>query len=135
MGLSGIYCPVRASGKSAEIWHLEWTYSDGGGAVTLDTDQSDQDQRIATPVADSGTAGKTNLTFPKCTRVRVLNCQVSPPTADLDDGTDYVMPVLTEISASAGTAVLRMVDVEGSGDLNDPTSGARACVTLLLDRS
>jgi hypothetical protein len=134
MGLPGIYAPARASGKSAEIWCLEWTYSDAGGAVSLDTDQSDQDPRIATPVADSGTAGKTNIVFPKSTRVRVLHASVEPPSGDLDDGTDYVLPVLTEISASAGTAVFRMVDVEGTGDLNDPTSGARARLVLLLDR-
>lgn len=134
MGLSGIYCPVRASGKSAEIWHLEWVYG-SGGAVTLDTVQSDEDQRIPTPVVDSGTEGLTNLTFPKCTRVRVLNAQVSPATADLGDGTAYVYPVVTAISASAGTAVLRLVDVEGTGNLNDPTDGSRGCVTLLLDRS
>lgn len=135
MGLPNIFTPVRASGRSAEIWHLEWTYTDAGGAVSLDTAQSDRDPRIATPVADSGTEGKTNLVFPKCRRVRVLNAQVTPPSGDLDDGTDYVLPVVTEISATAGTAVLRMVDIEGSANLNDPTSGARACVTLLLDRS
>lgn len=133
MGLPGIGCPVRAGGKDASLWRLEWTYTDGGGAVSLDEDQSDLDPRVETPVADSGTEGITNITFPKCDRLWVLHCSVEPPTGDLADGTDFVLPVLTEVDVDAGTATFRMCDVEGSGDLNDPTSGARARLVLLLE--
>jgi hypothetical protein len=133
MGLSGIYTPVRASGKSAEVWHLEWTFG-SSGAVTLDTDQSDQDQRIAAPVADGGT-GIVNLAFPKCNRVRVVGKNFDPngPTT----GTEYRIYEVTDVSASAGTAVVRFFDVLGDATpaAEDPVSGSRCSVTLLLDRT
>lgn len=133
MAIGGAGTPIRGSGNGLTVWKLEWTYG-SGGAVTLDTAQSDRHPDVATPVADSGTEGITNITFLKCDRLWVLHASVEPPTADLGDGTDYVMPVLTAVSASAGTAVFRMVDVEGTGDLNDPPSGSRARLILLLER-
>lgn len=132
MSLPGIGTPVRCGGLDGSIYRLEWTYGTGG-AVTLDATQSDVDERVVSPVVDSGTEGLTNIFFPKCDRVWVLHASVEPATADLGDGTDYVMPVLTAISATAGTAVLRLVDVEGTGDLNDPVTGARGRLVLLLE--
>ena len=132
MGLPSIGTPVRASGKDASMWYLEWTYTDGSGAPSLDTDQSDDDPRIATPVADGGT-GITNVQFPKCDRVKVIGLNFEPPTGDLADGTDYRLVNVTERDADAGTLNVRFCDVEGSGNLLDPTSGARVCLTLLLE--
>lgn len=134
MGLPGIGVPVRAGGKAAALWRMEWTYTDGSGAVLLDTGQSDRHPDIASTAAvvDGGT-GITNLRFPKCTRVWVMSKGLEPPTGDLADGTDYRHIEITERDADAGTANFRMVDIEGSGNIIDPTSGARGYVTLLLE--
>jgi hypothetical protein len=128
MGMPNIYCPVRASGKSAEVWCLEWTYTDGSGAVSLDSDQSDLDQRIATPVADGGT-GLTNIVFPKCNRVRVLHCSIEAPTS----GTTEKWSTPADVSASAGT--MNVVICTAPTTLADPPSGARGRLVLLLDRT
>lgn len=132
MGLPGAGAMIRATGKGWVDWTLEWTYSDGSGAVSLDTAASDRHPDITTPVADGGT-GITNLRFPKCNRVRILECGIEPPTGDLGDGTDYRHCEITERDADAGTANFRMVDIEGSGNLADPTSGARGHCTLRLE--
>jgi hypothetical protein len=128
MGLSNIYTPVRASGKSAEVWCLEWTYTDGSGAVSLDTDQSDLDQRIATPVADGGT-GLTNIVFPKCNRVRVLHCSIEAPTS----GTSEKVANPADVSASAGT--MNVVICTAPSTLADPATSSRGRLVLLLDRT
>lgn len=133
MSLSQCGTPLRGSGKDLTVWKLEWTYSDGSGAVALDTAQSDQNPGIAAPVADGGT-GITNITFPKSSRVWILSKGLEPPSGDLADGTDYRHIEITERSASAGTCNFRMVDIEGTGNIVDPTSGARAHLTLLLER-
>lgn len=131
-GLPGCGTPVQGSGKNFTLWSLEWTYSDGSGAVSLDTGQSDRHPDITTPVADGGT-GITNIRFPKCTRVWIIECGLEPPSGDLGDGTDYRLIEITERSATAGTCNFRMLDVEGSGNLVDPTSGARGHLTLRLE--
>lgn len=132
MGLPNTGCVLQGTGKDQTVWKLEWTYTDGSGAVSLDTDQSDQDPRVATPVADGGT-GITTINFPKCDRAWVLSKGLEPPTGDLADGTDYRHTEITELVAASGTANFRMVDIEGSGNIIDPTSGARARLILLLE--
>jgi len=133
MPISQVGTPVRGSGKDQSIWKLEWTYTDGSGAVSLDTTQSDQHPSVATPVADGGT-GITSITFPKSLRAWVLGKGLEPPTGDLADGTDYRHVEVTELDADAGTCNFRMIDIEGSGNLVDPTSGARARLVLMLER-
>ena len=133
MPLSQCGTILRGSGKDQTVWKLEWTYSDGSGAVALDTAQSDQHPNVSTPVADGG-AGITNIRFPKSMRAWVLGKGLEPPNADLADGTDYRHVEITELDADAGTLNFRMIDVEGSGNLVDPTSGARARLVLLLER-
>lgn len=136
MPLSECGTPLRGSGKDQTVWKLEWTYTDASGAVSLDTAQSDRHPNVATPVADGGT-GITNIAFPRCSRAWVLGKGLEPPSADLADGTDYRHVEITEIdpdAASNGTCNFRMVDIEGSGNLLDPTSGARGRLVLLLER-
>lgn len=133
MPLSQCGTLLRGSGKDQTVWKLEWTYSDGSGAVSLDTAQSDQHPNVSTPVADGGT-GITNIVFPKSRRAWVLGKGLEPPSADLADGTDYRHVEVTELDADAGTLNFRMADIEGSGNLLDPTSGARARLVLLLER-
>lgn len=133
MPLSQCGTILRGSGKDQTVWKLEWTFSDGSGAVSLDTAQSDQHPNVSTPVADGGT-GITNIVFPKSRRAWVLGKGLEPPSGDLGDGTDYRHVEVTELDAEAGTANFRMIDIEGSGNLVDPTSGARARLILLLER-
>lgn len=134
MTTRGIATPARASGKSADIWCLEWTYSGTTGQVSLDTAQSDRDPDIATPVADSGTTGLTNIVFPKSTRVRVLHHELEPVTADISDPTDYRMTNVLAVNAAAGTCQIAFSEIETAGALADPNTGARARLVLLLDR-
>ena len=133
MPLSSCGTPLRGSGKDLTVWKLEWTYSDGSGAVSLDTAQSDRHPAVPTPVADGGT-GITNIVFPKSVRAWVLNTGLEPPTGDLADGTDYRLTEVTELDADSGICNFRMIDIEGTGNLVDPTSGARARLILLLER-
>jgi hypothetical protein len=133
MPLSQVGTPLRGSGKDQSVWKLEWTYTDGSGAVSLDTAQSDQHPAVTTPVADGGT-GITNVVFPKCRRAWVLDRGLEPPSADLADGTDFRHVEVTEVVAGSGTLNFRMVDIEGSGNLLDPNSGSRARLILLLER-
>lgn len=132
MGLTNIYTPVRASGRSAEVWCLQWTFG-ATGAVTLDTDNSDQDQRIATPVADSGTTGKTSIVFPKCNRCRVLHISVEPAT----EGTasNYRQAVPVDVNAAAGTMSFYTIENDTASALADPEDGSIGRLVLLLDRS
>lgn len=132
MGLSGIYTPVRASGKSAEVWCLEWTYTDGSGAVLLDAEQSDLDQRIATPVADGGT-GLTSIVFPKCNRVRVLHVSCEPATEATASNFRHFF--VTTVSAAAGTLSISILAANGGAVNSDPESGSRGRLVLLLDRT
>lgn len=133
MGLPSIGTPVRASGKDASLWYLEWTYTGTSGEVSLDTDQSDDDPRIATPVADSGTTGITSIQFPKCDRVRVLHCSLEVVTADLSDPTDYRIANVRDIDPDLGTLSVTFAEFETNGALTDPNTGARARLALLLE--
>lgn len=126
--------PVRASGRAADIWCLEWTYSGTAGQVTLDTAQSDQHPDILTPVADSGTTGLTNIVFPKCTRARVMHHELEPVTADISDPTDYRLTNVLALNAEAGTCQMAFSEIESAGALADPNTGARGRLVLLLDR-
>lgn len=127
-GLSGIGTPVKASGRGAAIWCLEWTYSGATGEVTLDTGQSDEHPLVPTPVADGGSTGITNITFPKSTRVRVLHCSIEAPTA----GTAEQVARPGDIDAAAGT--MTFVCLSDALALEEGTENARARLTLLLDR-
>ncbi len=124
--LPGIGTPVKASGRSSNLWTLEFTFTNGTGSVSLDTDQSDVDQRVATPVADGGT-GLVSVRFPKCRRVRVMHCSIEEPTP----GTAAQHATLCDVSASGGSATFRVVDFAGS--LAEGTSGSRGRITLDLD--
>lgn len=134
MGLPGAGVPVKTDGLGWVDWTLEWTYSDGSGTPSLDTVISCRHPDLAASVVvtDGGT-GITSLRFPKCRRVRIQECGLEPPSGDLGDGTDYRHCEITERDADAGTANFRMVDIEGSGNLADPTSGARGHCTLRLE--
>jgi hypothetical protein len=123
--LPGIGTPVKVSGRSSNYWTLEWTYG-ASGAVTLDSDMSDLDERVTTPVADGGT-GVTSIRFPKCRRVRIVHCSVenvTPATGDVD-----AYPRL--VVASTGSMNFTMVNYAGA--LADPVSGSRGRLTLDLD--
>ena len=134
MPLSQVGTPLRGSGKDQSVWKLEWTYSSTAGEVSLDTAQSDQHPGVATPVADSGTTGLTNITFPKCTRAWVLHHELEPVTADISDPTDYRMTNVLALNATAGTCQLAFSEIETAGALADPNTGARAKLILLLER-
>ena len=132
-GMPGVATPVRGSGNNQSLWKLEWTYSSTGGEVTLDTDQSDQHPGVATPVADSGTTGLTNIVFPKATRAWVLHHELEPVTADISDPTDYRMTNVLALNAAAGTCQMAFSEIETAGALADPNTGARAKLVLLLE--
>ena len=133
MGLPGIGTPVRAGGKDASIWRLEWTYSGTTGEVSLDEDQSDLDPRIPTPVADSGTTGLTSIVFPKCNRVWVLHASLEVVTADLSDPTDYRLANVRDIVPASGTLTVTFAEIETAGALADPNTDSRARLVLLLE--
>src|ERR1043165_2295657 len=95
---------LRGSGLDQSIWKIEWTYTDGSGAVLLANAQSDRDERVATPVADGGT-GLTLIKFPKCKRVWVLDCSVNVPTP----GTSERLPRPGSIDAAAGSLTFVML--------------------------
>jgi hypothetical protein len=134
MSLSQCGTPVRGSGKDQTIWKLEWTYTGTTGEVSLDTTQSDQHPQVATPVADSGTTGKTSITFPKSLRAWVLHHELEPVTADISDPTDYRMTNVVALDADAGTCTMVFSEIETAGALADPNTGARARLILLLER-
>ena len=131
--------PFRGTGKNNDVIHIEWTYSGTTGQVTLDEDASDIETLyrygILTPVVDSGTTGLTNITFPTCDRARVLHLSLEPATADISDPTDYRLVVPLAVNAAAGTMQVAFAEIETAGALADPNTGARARLTLVLDRS
>jgi hypothetical protein len=131
--LPGIENEVRASAKgNPNIWSLEWTYSDGSGTPVLDTAVSDRDARVATPVADGGT-GITNVSFPKCGRLRILGARLIPATAAT--GSLHLLHAETDQSASGGTLKVRFFSNNGTPIATDPDSGARFQLHLMLDYS
>ena len=120
---------VRSSGKGADLWHLEWTYSGATGEVSLDTGQSDRDQRIANPVTDGASTGITAIQFPKSTRARVVHCSIDAPTP----GTAEQVAHVHALDAAAGTC--SFVCLSDALALEEGTEGARARLVLELDRS
>jgi hypothetical protein len=133
MGLPNTGCVLQGTGKDQTVWKLEWTYSGTSGQVTLDTAQSDQDPRVATPVADSGTTGLTSITFPKCDRAWVLHCSLEVVTADVSDPTDYRIANVRDLSATAGTCTVSFAEFETNGALTDPNTDSRCRLILLLE--
>jgi hypothetical protein len=133
MSLPNTGCVLHGTGKDQCVWKLEWTYSGATGEVSLDTVQSDQDPRVTTPVADSGTTGLTDVTFPKCDRAWVLHCSLEPVTADISDPTDYRQADVLALSALAGTCQVAFSEIETAGALADPNTGARCRLILLLE--
>jgi len=117
---------LKGSGKDQTIWKLEWTYTDGSGAVLLDATQSDEDPTIATPVAYGGT-GITSIRFPKATRVWVQHCSVEAAVA----GTSEKSARPGSIVATSGT--MNVVINTPPSTLADPPSGARGRLVLLLE--
>jgi hypothetical protein len=135
MAMRGCGTLLKGSGKDQTVWKLEWTYTGTSGEVSLDATQSDEEPSIATPVADSGTTGITNIVFPKCTRAWVLHCSLEPIAADVADPTDYRMVNPALIVATSGTMNVCFSEIETAGALADPNTGARARLILLLERA
>ena len=133
MNLPGIGTPLRGSGKSQNVWKLEWTASGATGEVTLDTAQSDRDERIASPVVDGASTGLTLITFPKCDRAWVLHVSLEPVTGDVADPTDYRLDNVRDLSATAGTCSISFAEIETAGALADPNTDARCRLILLLE--
>ena len=116
MSLPGVGNIVRSSMLDPSEWHLQWDFG-ASGAVTLDGAESDQDERVLTPVADGGT-GLVTIRFPKCRRVRVIHVSVEAPTG----GTSETRASLADIDAEGGSATFRVLDYAGA--LADPPDGA-----------
>ena len=129
MALRGCGTLLKGSGKDQTLWKLEWTYTDGSGAVSLDTAQSDRHPDIATPVADEDT-GIVAITIPKCDRFWVLGKNLEP--AGETTGTEYRFHEVTDKNAAAGTCKVRFFNTTFAAA--DPTSGSRYQLILLLER-
>lgn len=126
MSLPGIGTPVKTSKQDGSLWTMEWTYTDGSGAVLYDASKSDNDERVSTPVADGGT-GLTLLRFPKCRRATILQLSVQAAVA----GTTEKQVTPGPLDAAAGT--LTAVICTAPSTLADPPSGARGRCVLLLE--
>lgn len=128
--LGGIKTPGRFGGKRAIHVDLEWTFTDGSGAVLLDAVQSQGFDRVTTPVADGG-SGITTINFPKCRKVWLNYIMLEPAT----EGTaaNYRQVSLVSVDPDAGTAQVRYVAANG-GALSDPESGSRMRLGLRLER-
>lgn len=129
MAMRGCGTLLKGSGKDQTIWKLEWTYSGATGEVTLDSSQSDEDPSIATPVADGGSTGITNIVVPKCTRIWVLHCSIEAPTP----GTAEQVAHVADISATAGT--MNFICLSDALALEEGTENARARLILLIERA
>src|SRR5688572_22460212 len=129
MSLPGMNTIGRYQGRAADHWDLEWTFTDGSGAVSLDTAQSCVDARVETPVADGGT-GITTVRFPKCRRAWVQHLSLEPATEGTAANYRQVAPV--SINAEGGSLEVRFVAANG-GALSDPESGSRCRLTLRLE--
>ncbi len=127
-GTAGVGTPVKSSGKSADLWTIEYTYSGATGEVTLDTAQSDRDPGIPTPVVDGASTGITNITFPKSLRAWVMHCSIEAPTA----GTAEQIARVGDLSATAGTC--NVVVLSDALALEEGTQDARVRLTLKLER-
>lgn len=130
MSLPGMKSVYRTAMASADVVHIEWTYTDGSGAVLFDGDNSDKDtlfrKGITTPVVDGGT-GLTNISFPPCSKVRVLYEGLEPPV----NGTSEKQVRCGDLNAAAGTGVF--VICTAPSTLADPASGSRGRLTLALE--
>ena len=125
--LPGIGQPIKSSGRGAiSLWTLEWTYTDAAGAVLLDATISDQDARVATPVADGGT-GLTLIRFPKSRKAKILHMSLQSAVS----GTLEKQVTPGPIDPVAGTFTFVMCTAPST--LADPASGARGRLTLALD--
>lgn len=122
---------LKGSGKDQTVWKLEWTFTDGSGAVAIDSAQSDEDPSIATPIADGG-AGIVNITFPKCSRFWVLSKNLEP--ASETAGANYRVHEVTDKNAAAGTCKVRAFDLDGTPSAVEFESGSRYQLILLLER-
>lgn len=129
--LSGHGTPVRGSGKDYTLHTLEWTYSDGSGAVNLDEAQSDLHPDIATPVAYSAT-GITAITFPKSLRAWPHGWNLSAGTPAT--GANHRDVEITDMNAAAGTCKVRFFDLDGTPTAADPSADSRFTLTLRLER-
>lgn len=130
MSLPGMKSVMRSAMANADVVHIEWTYTDGSGAVLFDGDNSDKDtlfrKGITTPVADGGT-GLTTIAFPPCTKVRVLHCELEPPV----NGTSEKQVRFGDIDPVAGTGVF--VICTAPSTLADPAINSRGRLTLAID--
>jgi hypothetical protein len=124
--LPGIGTPVKASGRSVNYWTLEWTYSDGSGTPVLDPSQSDEDPRVATPVADGGT-GLTSVRLPKGRRYRIVHCSIEEPTVH----TNAQIAKLVDLDPDAGTATFAIYSDALAAE--DAVSGSRGRITVDID--
>lgn len=131
MPLSGHGTPVRGSGKDYTVHTLEWTYTDGSGAIDLDEAQSDLHPDIPTPVAFSA-AGITNIVFPKSMRAWVLGFNLAPGTPAT--GANHRNVAVTDVSANGGTCKVRFFDLDGTPTAADPSTSSRFTLTLRLER-
>lgn len=132
MSLSGISTPVRASGRSRDQIHYEWTYTDTSGTTSLDTTQSDQFQGITTPLTRPGT-GRTQVQFPKSKRAWVEGCFVEPVT--IATAANNVRGVVCLVNPTAGTLEVRFVAANGgSAPIDPPESGTRVRLTISVER-
>ncbi len=135
--IPGFDCPVKSSGASCDTWASEWTYTGTGGEVLLDTNVradggawTDFDPRVpeASQVADSGTAGITNIAFPKCKRARVLHVSLEPA---IKQDADYRQAIVTDLDAVAGTG--KVIFLNASNAETDPNTSARCRLVLQLE--
>lgn len=124
--LPGIGQPIKSSGRGAiSLWTLEWTYTNGAGAVLLDATKSDQDARVATPVATGGT-GLTLIRFPKSRNARVYHCSVEEPVV----GVSVQVANVFGLDPVNGAVTFR---VATGASAAQATSGSRGRLTLALD--
>ena len=135
MGIPGHDCDVKSSGQACDKWSIEALYSDGSGAVALDTDTgeggawTDFDPRIAEAdaVSDGGT-GITNVRFPASRRARVAHVSLEPATKQ---DADYRACVVTDIDAVAGTCNVYFLNASNAE--TDPATGSRLRLVLDLE--
>lgn len=130
MSLPNVGNPVRGSLQDNTRWYLEWTYTDGSGAVLLDGAKSDQDERVTTPVAD-GTVGITLIRFPKCTRVRIDHLSIETP--NVGTAADYRHAFPSSVDPAAGSMSVRILAANGGAVNSDPVSGSRGRLHLTLE--
>lgn len=131
--LSTIDCPVRGSAKGNQnsLWKMEITWA--SSVPSLDKANSDVDQTIgvANAATDGGSGAIVNIKFPKCIKVRVLSKNLVCATAST--GTQYRVHEVTDQSASAGTAKIRFMDLDGTPSAVAPVDGSRYQLILLLE--